>query len=182
MLGGAQLLSSHRAYCHGAVMDNLPLALIEPLSYGRPILAAPVGGIPEIFRDGVEGYYWNLDGPDEGAAKLTQLLETSTLRTMSRAARARSQATFAESASFSSTMLTGNLERHGRSGNKPLARSGNDSRWNASSTPIGLGKILNSCPVASQPDLQGLPVRCRLSRQSRKPTAASKPGERTDKA
>jgi glycosyltransferase involved in cell wall biosynthesis len=78
-------------------MDNLPLALIEALSYGRPILAAPVGGIPEIFRDGVEGYYCDLDDPNEGAAKLTQLLQTSTLGTISRAARARFEATFAES-------------------------------------------------------------------------------------
>lgn len=39
-------------------MENTPIALIEALSCGLPILAAPVGGIPEVFRDGVEGYYW----------------------------------------------------------------------------------------------------------------------------
>ncbi|MGA2139364.1 MAG: glycosyltransferase [Verrucomicrobiia bacterium] len=79
-------------------MDNKLIALIEALSCGVPILAAPVGGIPEVFRDGVEGCYWNLDQPAESAAKMLQLLESpTTLQNMSDAARKRFAAEFEES-------------------------------------------------------------------------------------
>jgi glycosyltransferase involved in cell wall biosynthesis len=96
-LGAARFLPAHRVYCHSAAMENMPIALIEALSCGLPILAAPVGGIPEVFRDGVEGYYWNLDEPVESAAKMVQLLESpTTLQTMSAAAKKRFAAVFDE--------------------------------------------------------------------------------------
>jgi len=97
--GGARLLGEHRVYCHSAVVENMPLALIEALSYGRPILAAPVGGVPEIFSDGVEGYYWDLDDPAAGAAKLVQLIEDPvTWQRMSAAARTRFVGNFEQNA------------------------------------------------------------------------------------
>jgi len=56
-----------------------------------------VGGIPEVFRDGIEGYYWNLDNPAESAAKMVQLLEDPTTRQrMSVAAKKRFAAEFDE--------------------------------------------------------------------------------------
>ena len=71
----ARLLSGHRAYVHSAVIENLPIVLIEALATGIPVLAAPVGGIPEVFTDGGEGFYWPLDDPAEGASRLIALLE-----------------------------------------------------------------------------------------------------------
>jgi glycosyltransferase involved in cell wall biosynthesis len=80
-------------------MENMPIALIEALSCGVPILAAPVGGVPEVFRDGVEGRYWSLDNPAESAATMVSLLENpAALRTMAAAARARFKAEFDEGA------------------------------------------------------------------------------------
>ena len=40
--------------------------LIEALSCGVPVIAAPVGGIPEVFDDQCEGFFWPLESP--GAA------------------------------------------------------------------------------------------------------------------
>ena len=71
----ARLLPGHRAYVHAATMENLSVTLLEALASHIPVFAAPVGGTPEIFSDGVEGVYWSLDDPVEGANKLIELLE-----------------------------------------------------------------------------------------------------------
>lgn len=82
----AELISAHRAYCHAARIENLPLTLIESLGCGVPALAAPVGGIPEIFSDGVEGLYWDLDDPAAGARKALRLLDDARFRASAGAA------------------------------------------------------------------------------------------------
>ncbi len=57
---------------------------------GLPILAAPVGGVPEVFTDGKEGFYWPLDDIEAAADKLGELLENKALYTdMSQNARSR---------------------------------------------------------------------------------------------
>lgn len=71
----AALLCGYCMYVHGATMENLPMAIIEALAAGLPVAAAPVGGIGEIFSDGVEGIYWRLDDPDTAAEALIRLLD-----------------------------------------------------------------------------------------------------------
>lgn len=63
---GRAYIPGHRLYVHAAVMENLPVVLLEALSAGVPVMAGPVGGIPEIFDDGVQGCFWPLD--DAGRA------------------------------------------------------------------------------------------------------------------
>jgi glycosyltransferase involved in cell wall biosynthesis len=46
----AHLLAGYRAYVHAATMENLSVTVIEALASELPVFAAPVGGIPEIFR------------------------------------------------------------------------------------------------------------------------------------
>lgn len=94
--GASRLLPAHRVYAHAAQMENLPLTLIEALSCGLPIFAPPVGGIPEVFDDGVEGVAWPLDDAAACATRLIAVLENeSTLRHMSEAARLRYETHFA---------------------------------------------------------------------------------------
>ena len=45
-------------------MEGLPMSLIEAQSYGIPILATEVGGIPEILIDGYNGFFIKRDGAD----------------------------------------------------------------------------------------------------------------------
>lgn len=84
------LLPDHRAYAHSALMDNMPLAPIEALAAGLPVLAPAVGGIPEVINDGVEGFFWPLDDPAAGARVLISILEDGpTYRNAAAAARRR---------------------------------------------------------------------------------------------
>lgn len=85
-----RFMANHRLYVHGAKIEAMGIALVEALSYGLPILAAPVGGIPEVFADGKEGFYWQLDDIEQAADKLCELMENKALyREMSQNARAR---------------------------------------------------------------------------------------------
>lgn len=74
---GAALISSHRVYCHSSQMESFGIVLTEAMARGVPVIAAPVGGIPEVFSDNVEGRYWDLDDPDGAADILICLLEDS---------------------------------------------------------------------------------------------------------
>lgn len=92
---GAHLLRAHRAYIHAATMENMPLTLIESLSFGKPIFAPAVGGIPEIFADGQEGRYLPLDDAGLAARIVVDWLGApQTMARASLAARSRYLANF----------------------------------------------------------------------------------------
>lgn len=83
-------IPGHRLYAHSALMESFGITLIEALACGIPVLAPPVGGIPEIFDDGVEGYYWTLGNIAVAADKLIFLMENlAEYDRMSGAARKR---------------------------------------------------------------------------------------------
>jgi glycosyltransferase involved in cell wall biosynthesis len=54
--------------------ENAPRALIEAMSLGCPIIAARVGGIPEIMEDEVDGVLHRPDDSDDLAAQIIGLL------------------------------------------------------------------------------------------------------------
>jgi glycosyltransferase involved in cell wall biosynthesis len=63
-----------------SVLEGQPLALVEAMAYGCPIVATSVGGIPELINDGVNGL---LCGPGDSvclADKICTLIEDSALR------------------------------------------------------------------------------------------------------
>ena len=66
------------------------LVNVESLAVGTPVVASRVGGIPEIIRDGREGFLVPPEDPDALAAALGRVLENPALRReMSANARAR---------------------------------------------------------------------------------------------
>lgn len=86
----ARLIPQHRLLVHAALMENMPITLIEALAMGRPILAPAVGGITEIFRHGVEGYFWPLDDIEAACALLIVALgDADAYQRLSQAALAR---------------------------------------------------------------------------------------------
>jgi glycosyltransferase involved in cell wall biosynthesis len=91
----ARLIAGHRVVVHAALLENLPVALVEALAAGRPIMAPAVGGIPEIFSDGVEGAYWPLDDSAAAARLLIGVLrDQDTHARMAQAAQLRYRQAF----------------------------------------------------------------------------------------
>ena len=83
-------LPNYRVYAHAALAETSSLAIIEAMAAGLPILAGPIGPLPELFDDGVEGRYWPLDDPARAAAILVDLLaDQEAMGKASRAARER---------------------------------------------------------------------------------------------
>jgi glycosyltransferase involved in cell wall biosynthesis len=73
-------LPGYRAYVHASQSESLPLAVIEAMAAGLPVLAGATGGIPELFDDGVEGRLWPLDEPGAAARLLVDLLDDEAAR------------------------------------------------------------------------------------------------------
>ena len=91
----AELLPGYRAYAHAAEVENCPFVLIESAAYGLPMLASPVGGVPEVVVDGKHGLHWALDDPRDGAQKLIALLEDrATYARLARSAREHFESRF----------------------------------------------------------------------------------------
>jgi len=51
-----ELISAFDLYVLPSLWEGLPLALLEALAIGKPIVATRVGGNPEIVEDGANGY------------------------------------------------------------------------------------------------------------------------------
>lgn len=51
----AEILKFADVYALPSYNEGLPMSLLEAMSYGLPVLTTPVGGIPELVTDGVEG-------------------------------------------------------------------------------------------------------------------------------
>ena len=51
------------------------MALLEALSYGLPVVATAVSGIPEVVRDGVEGFLVAPANPQQITAGILKLLD-----------------------------------------------------------------------------------------------------------
>jgi len=60
--------------------EGLPMALLEAMAAGLPVLATTVGGIPEVVRDGIEGYLVAPGDPDALGRRLKNLLEDDAQR------------------------------------------------------------------------------------------------------
>jgi glycosyltransferase involved in cell wall biosynthesis len=66
----AALTSSH---------EGFPNAILEAMAMGRPVVATRVGGIPELVRDGVDGFLTSLE-PESIATAIQALLQDEALR------------------------------------------------------------------------------------------------------
>jgi glycosyltransferase involved in cell wall biosynthesis len=60
--------------------DGLPVALVEAMSAGVPVVTTPIAGIPELVRNGETGLLVAPDDPAALAAALTRVVEDRPLR------------------------------------------------------------------------------------------------------
>jgi glycosyltransferase involved in cell wall biosynthesis len=88
-------LPAYRAYAHASYAETSSLAIIEAMAAGLPVVAAGIGPIPELCKDGAEARFWPLDDPARAAAILLELLDSpSALSAAASAARARFERDF----------------------------------------------------------------------------------------
>lgn len=74
------LMPGYRIYVHASFSEALPLAIVEALAAGLPVIAGDVGGISEMGDNGLELRFWPLDHPGKAAAMMLELLDHEPLR------------------------------------------------------------------------------------------------------
>jgi len=95
VMGAADLLPQFDAFIHVAKMESFGIVIIEAMAAGLPVFACPVGGIPEVFTDGQEGYFLPLDNAQAAAQILSNaLLSENHFKMLGQAAQARFKANF----------------------------------------------------------------------------------------
>jgi N-acetyl-alpha-D-glucosaminyl L-malate synthase BshA len=77
--------------------ESFGLAALEAMAWGVPVIASNLGGIPEVIRQGVDGFLEDLGDVDAMAARALELLtDPSRRRAFGAAAKERALTTFAE--------------------------------------------------------------------------------------
>ena len=75
-----QFLPGYRVYAHASYSETSSLAIMEAMAAGLPVVAGAIGGLSELYDDGVEGRFWPLDDPAAAAAILLELLDNEPSR------------------------------------------------------------------------------------------------------
>lgn len=84
-------IAAARALVLPSFAEGLPVVLMEALAVGRPVLSTYVAGIPELVRDGVEGWMFEAGSVEAAAQAMRRCLEApaEVLQAMGEAGRAR---------------------------------------------------------------------------------------------
>jgi glycosyltransferase involved in cell wall biosynthesis len=62
-------------FCLSSVYEGLPISILEAISAGLPVISTQVGGIPDVIKDGINGFLCEPEVNDYLAA-ITKFLET----------------------------------------------------------------------------------------------------------
>jgi glycosyltransferase involved in cell wall biosynthesis len=75
------LVEAADLFCLPTLADATPIAILEAMATGLPVLAGGVGGIPELIDDGETGFLLKPGDPSDLDSKLQLLIEDPMLRT-----------------------------------------------------------------------------------------------------
>lgn len=67
-------------YCLASDGEGFPMGVLDAWAYGIPCVVTPVGGIPDIVRDEVEGLVFPIGDVDALAAALERMISDESLR------------------------------------------------------------------------------------------------------
>lgn len=74
------LLKKYDAYFSASHMEMSPVNIMEAQAAGLPVVAARVGGIPDVINDGKTGLLYEVDDPQSAASLLSKLIKDKKLR------------------------------------------------------------------------------------------------------
>ena len=69
-------------FCLPSKNEGMPMSVLEAMSYGLATIATPVGGIPQVITDGVDGIMFPVDDVDALATKLENLMSDISYKEM----------------------------------------------------------------------------------------------------
>jgi len=69
----ARVLAASDAFCLPSYEEGLPAAICEAMLSGRPVVATPVGGVPEIIKDAETGFLVPIGNPRILAHRLHEI-------------------------------------------------------------------------------------------------------------
>ena len=75
-----RLVKAFDLFAMSSDFEGLPIAMLEAMALGKPIVATAVGGIPGVVRDGIEGYTVPARQPALLAEKMLLLARDKNLR------------------------------------------------------------------------------------------------------
>lgn len=75
-----RILAQADLFVLSSILEGQPLALVEAMACGCPVVATAVGGIPEIVQDGVNGFLCPPADPACLAERICRLIEDEALR------------------------------------------------------------------------------------------------------
>lgn len=75
-----RLMAAADSFVLSSLHEGLPVALLEAMAVGTPVVATRVGGIPEVITDAVEGFLVEPLHPEQLSEKLLALLHSSELQ------------------------------------------------------------------------------------------------------
>jgi len=92
---GRRLLGAMDVYLITSEFEGLPIALLEAMTLGKPIVSTDVGGIPEVLDSGVSGLLTPVGAIDELGKRVIELIDNAPMRSrMGAAAAARVESGF----------------------------------------------------------------------------------------
>jgi glycosyltransferase involved in cell wall biosynthesis len=96
-----RLLAEAAIYVLPSYNEGVPISILEAMSVGLPIVTTPVGGIPDVIRDGEEGFLVSPGSIDQLARRIIELLGSEDLRKrMGENARRRLRSEYSPEASL----------------------------------------------------------------------------------
>jgi glycosyltransferase involved in cell wall biosynthesis len=92
----AAALAGSQVFLLPSYIEGMPMALLEAMSWGLPVIATPVGGIPQVVEHEVSGLLITPGDIEDCATQMERLLADPALRErLGRAARERIERDFA---------------------------------------------------------------------------------------
>jgi glycosyltransferase involved in cell wall biosynthesis len=79
-LDGRRFMGAMDVYLMTSAYEGLPIALLEAMALGKPVVSTPVGGIPEVLQSGRTGLLAPVGAIDDLADCVIRLLDDPALR------------------------------------------------------------------------------------------------------